>query len=123
MLGLGLISFAIWVAWGVWYSRRSLQIKAKIDPMPKGAKVAFGVLFMIGALMILFGGVFFAATRFQSTDPKTMSIIGWALATFAGLVFIHLQMLAVMMLVSASLSETPLPLEPSDKPEPPGNPS
>jgi hypothetical protein len=95
----GLVSFAIWIVFGIVYSRRSRHIRAYLFAQSRGRRVAIGAISMIGGSALLFGTL----VALHATGGFTshgMTPLSWLLITGAGLVFVYSQTLAMAVLVT-----------------------
>src|SRR5690349_5298266 len=88
---------AAWLGYGVLQWRRSHELLAKMDQLDRGKRKAWGTLLLIGSALILVAGLY-AISLLGSGD--TLSPLQWAAAGVVGLLFIHCQVTAAMMLAS-----------------------
>jgi len=95
----GLVSFAIWIVFGIVYSRRSRQIRAYLLSRTRPQRVALGAMSMIGGSALLFGTLV-GLHAMGGFTIKGMTLVSWILITVAGLVFVYSQTLAMAVMVT-----------------------
>jgi hypothetical protein len=95
----GGIAFAVWIAYGVFQSRKSQQIRIQVGAIPRTQRGLAGVaLFLVGA-MVLFGGLAIVLNQGGFTQSG-MTPLAWVIVTALGLAFVHAQTMGMAMLVS-----------------------
>jgi len=93
-----LSSFGLWIAYGVYQSRRSAKVRAwaqRFSPASRG--LAAAGLFLTAAL-VMFGGLMAIITG-KGLGPSGLAGWAWLLVVCVGLVFVHIQTLAMALLV------------------------
>lgn len=104
----GVVSFGIWILYGVFLSRRSLQLRQRVQRMSRTVRGIRGGMTMIGALVILLGG-FTGISLAGWMTPKGFTPLGWLAATLFGLAFVHAQTMSMAMLVSLAVPDVTSP--------------
>jgi hypothetical protein len=95
----GLVSFALWIGYGIMQSRRSPAIKAKLVSMPRHKRALNGALLMVGGGAVLFA-VLLAVYALGGFTRVGMSLWAWFAISAAGLLFVHGQTMSMAMLVT-----------------------
>jgi hypothetical protein len=103
------IAFALWVGYGVYLRRHSDALREKIRGYSRGVKVAFGsVGFFVSATVML--GSLVLISRNGGLQNGQLLPWAWLLMGVAGLVFVHLQVMAAASMISLVLEpETKAP--------------
>lgn len=112
MWAMSLISFALWIGYGVFQARRSSEIRDRVSRVPRSRRVLIGAGLMILGIAALFVALM-AIQSLGAFSGKEMTIPGWLGATFGGLMCVHCQTLAMAMLVSVALEPVTNPHRPS----------
>jgi hypothetical protein len=96
------VSFAIWIAFGVarWIKREGMR--AKIDAMPRTRRVLGGAAMMILGAAWLLGGML-AIQSLNGIQQGALALWAWLAVTLVGLGFVWAQTEAVAMMVSVVL--------------------
>jgi hypothetical protein len=107
--------FALWIVYGVFQSKRSDAIRARISRLSRTARAWLGALLMVGgAVIMIAAGLLMESLK--GFTPKGMTMTGWLVIAAAGLAFVHAQTMAFAMLVSLAYdSVTNGPRPPSDQ--------
>lgn len=122
-LAQGGLSFLVWIGYGIIQSRRSQAIRTWVLSIPRARLGLFAALLMVVGLLALFGIIVlvYKADGFTETAMKPW---GWAVVTVVGLAYVHVQTLAMAMLVilagqhavTQGTREPSQPIDPQEKP-------
>lgn len=107
------VSFAVWIAYGVWWWRGKDRIRQGMTSLPKSRRAVFGALLMaIGGVWLLAG--LLAIQAFSGMNRDGLKWWAWIAVTFVGLGFVAAQTRAAALMASAAFeSDTPSPAESS----------
>lgn len=95
-----ILSFVIWVAYGIRFARRGAQVKAwALAKSPSKRGITAGGLFLLG--MVALFGAMMAAAAAKAVRPDGIVLWAHLLITLAGLGLVHAQMLAMALLITA----------------------
>lgn len=95
----GAVLFVLWIAYGVFQSRRSQAIRKRIGSIPPRRRGLVGAsLFVVGG-MVLIGGLGIVLQQGGFT-ANGMTPLAWVVVGLLGLGFVHAQTLATAALVS-----------------------
>jgi hypothetical protein len=100
----GLLSFGIWIGYGLYQRKRAFKLKAWTQRVPVAYRTLLAIAMLLASLVLLFGG-FILLSNFGQLSPDGMSFFGWLSLTAVGLAFVHLQMSAASLLVSKLLED------------------
>lgn len=92
-------AFALWLAYGIWQWRRSMQLYDKLADIPVRKRTVNATLLLLGSGVALVAVFYFI----QQASPKVIPPWGWAVLIVAGLGFVHAQTLAAAMIISTAL--------------------
>ncbi|HZH97654.1 MAG TPA: hypothetical protein VEX38_01670 [Fimbriimonadaceae bacterium] len=95
----GLVSFAVWIAYGVVQWRRSSKIYTRVSSIDRQKRITGGAVLMLLGALVLLGGLY-SVELLGGFTRTGMTPLGWLLVTLVGLAFIHSQTVAAAMLVS-----------------------
>jgi hypothetical protein len=110
-----LACFLLWIAYGVYQSRRSDLIRQKMSGLSRGGRAGLGAALMIGGAVALVGGGVLLE-QIGALTKSGITPIGWLLVAIVGLGFVHAQTIAFAMLVSLAYDAvTNPPRSPSDQ--------
>lgn len=93
-----LVSFGLWVAYGIVQARRASQIRLWAKQVSPTLRGLWAAGLFLGGAGIMFGALFSLAARKGITN-QGIAMWGWAMLSLAGLVFVHAQTLAMALLV------------------------
>lgn len=92
------IAFALWVCYGVYLRKHSDALRTKIGGYSRGMKVAFGsVGFLVSAAVML--GALVVISRNGGLHNGQLVIWAWLLMVVAGIIFVHLQVMAAASMI------------------------
>lgn len=101
-----LISFAVWIAYGVVMSRLYAKRRPKVVNGSRRKRTLLGpVLMLVGAVMLLSG--IFALYETHGIGPNGMTSWAWIWLTTFGLLFVQIQVLASLVMVSLATETEP----------------
>lgn len=100
----GLVSFVVWILYGVFQTRRLAQVRAAVERVPRSRRGCLGALILLVAAGTLFGGLI-GITAMGGFAGGGMTALGWLLVTLLGLGFVHAQTMAVAMLATLAQGE------------------
>ena len=93
------MAFALWIAYGIYQSRRSNAIRMQVMAIPRARRGVLGAaLFVVGA-MVLLGGLGLVLQRGGFTSGG-LTPVAWLVVAILGLLFVHAQTMATALLVS-----------------------
>ena len=93
-----LVSFGLWVAYGVVQARRASRIRQWARQVSPALRGLWAAGLFLGGAGIMLGALFSLAAR-NGITPQGIAIWGWAVLSLAGLAFVHAQTLAMALLV------------------------
>ena len=93
-----LLSFGLWVAYGVVQARRASRIRAWARQVSPALRGLWAAGLFLGGAGVMFGSLFSLAAR-NGITPLGIAGWGWIVLSLAGLVFVHAQTLAMALLV------------------------
>ncbi len=111
----GLVSFALWIGYGVFQSRRSEKIRVKLTAIPRGKRGLMGAITMILGASALFGTLL-GTYALGGFGLNGMTILAWIAISIGGLFFVHSQTMSMAILVTlmAEPGVTSMGSKPSD---------
>lgn len=95
----GLACFALWVGYGIFKSRSSNDLRARLAKIPRQRKALAGAGYMILGAAILFAALM-ASHALGGFTPNGMTLPTWGIISITGLAFVHAQTMAMAMLVA-----------------------
>lgn len=95
----GLTCLAVWLAYGVFQSRRSTALRTKLLSIPRSSRGLRGAaLMLLGAAALM--AALIIAHSLGGFTPNGMTPLTWIGIAVAGLVFVHGQTMAMAILVT-----------------------
>ena len=112
-----LTCFALWMVYGILMRSKSENLRGRIHGSDRGVRVFLGSVGLILGLAILFAALWMISSNGGFKDGQ-LTIWAWPLVAFAGLIFIHLQVIGAAALISLVMDEeTARKSRPSNNPE------
>ena len=100
------VSFLAWVGYGVVLARRAGLMRERMAGWSRKSRTVLGPVFMVLGAVALFGSLALLAA-FHGLTAGGMAFWAWALITSTGLVFVHAQSFAAVMMVSLAMEDEP----------------
>lgn len=95
----GLVCLVLWIGYGVVQSRRSNELRDKLNAIPRSARGLRGALLMLVGAAILFAALLIAHSLGGFTE-NGMTPLTWVAIAIAGFAFVHGQTMAMAILVT-----------------------
>jgi hypothetical protein len=98
------LSFGIWITYGIWRRRRADRLRDKMALLSRRLRVGLSIGSLILSAVILFAGLsVFSSYRGIQEGPYSGWL--WFAMTLVGLVFVHMQTLGSVAMVSVVLED------------------
>jgi|SRR5579885_24393 len=97
---------AIWMFYGFLQARRAASIRVQMARIDQKARFAMGPVIMVAGAVVLLFGIGFVAL-IHGLQNGSLTPPGWVIVTLVGLAFVHSQVLAAMMILSAATQSEP----------------
>lgn len=95
----GLLSFCVWIAYGVLRSRGSKALRVRLGLLSRNQRTTRGIAWLVGSMAAFFVGL--SVVVMAGGMPKGgMTPGGWIAITLLGLGFVHGQTQGTALLVS-----------------------
>lgn len=104
--GQAFVSFLIWILYGSLQARRAPALRPRLAALSRSRRALLGPVLMIGGASALLGAIAIVSA-FNGLSPTGLKLWAWAIVTLAGLVFVHAQSLAAVMMVSLATETEP----------------
>jgi hypothetical protein len=95
----GGLSFALWIGYGWFLSRRSEALRAQLNGLGRGLRAGGGAGLILIAAMVMIGGLGIVLQQGGFT-PAGLTPVAWIVTTFLGIGFVHAQVLGTAMLIT-----------------------
>jgi hypothetical protein len=112
-----LLSFLVWLAYGVWMRRRSDALRARLAGMSRARRVFLGSAGLVLSAFGLLAGLV-AVSAMGGLREGALTPWAWLAVTVLGLGFVHMQVLGAAAMISLVQDrETHRPEPPSESPK------